>query len=92
MWHLWMSTAREAQRDMSAAPAIWATSANALSDASGSEASEIAALVEPQVTAADVAAAVAGVDGVGLATVRLVWEPAWTSDRASEDAQLALGL
>ena len=39
-----------------------------------------------------VAAALAGVAGVGLATVRLVWEPAWTPDRASEDAQLVLGL
>ena len=39
-----------------------------------------------------VAAALAGVEGVGLATVRLVWEPAWTPDRASEDAQLVLGL
>jgi FeS assembly SUF system protein len=39
-----------------------------------------------------VAAALAGVVGVGLATVRLVWEPAWTPDRASEDAQLVLGL
>lgn len=39
-----------------------------------------------------VAAALAGVEGVGLATVRLVWEPAWTPNRASEDAQLVLGL
>jgi FeS assembly SUF system protein len=39
-----------------------------------------------------VAAALAGVDGVGVATVRLVWEPTWTPDKASEDAQLVLGL
>ena len=39
-----------------------------------------------------VAAALAGLEGVGVATVRLVWEPAWTPAKASEDAQLVLGL
>ena len=39
-----------------------------------------------------VAAALARLEGVGVATVKLVWEPAWTPDRASEDAQLVLGL
>lgn len=31
------------------------------------------------------------VDGVNDAHVELVWEPAWTKDRMSEDAKLALG-
>jgi len=38
-----------------------------------------------------VAAALADVEGVGVAVVKLVWEPAWTPSRASEDAQLVLG-
>ncbi len=39
-----------------------------------------------------VADAVAVVEGVGEVEVRLVWEPAWTPERMSEDARLALGL
>jgi FeS assembly SUF system protein len=39
-----------------------------------------------------VADAVAVVEGVGEVEVRLVWEPAWTTERMSEDARLALGL
>jgi FeS assembly SUF system protein len=39
-----------------------------------------------------VAQAVAAVEGVGLVTVQLVWEPRWTPDRMSEDAKLALGM
>ena len=39
-----------------------------------------------------VAEAVAGAEGVGLVTVDLVWEPAWTKDRMSEDAKLALDM
>lgn len=39
-----------------------------------------------------VADAVASVDGVGEVEVRLVWEPAWTPERMSEDARLALGM
>ena len=31
-------------------------------------------------------------DGVGAVTVELVWEPAWSPDRMSEDAKLALDL
>jgi len=38
-----------------------------------------------------VATAVETVDGVNEATVNLVWVPAWTKDRMSEDARLALG-
>lgn len=37
-----------------------------------------------------VADAVANVDGVGQVTVSLVWDPAWTPDRMSEDAKMAL--
>lgn len=40
---------------------------------------------------AAVADIVAQVDGVGEVSVRLVWEPRWTSDRMSEDARLAVG-
>ena len=40
----------------------------------------------------DVANAVAGVDGIGEVTVELVWEPAWTKDRMSEEARLALDM
>ena len=39
-----------------------------------------------------VAEAVAAADGVGAVTVELVWEPAWTPERMSEDAKLALDL
>ncbi|MBM3558426.1 MAG: SUF system Fe-S cluster assembly protein [Alphaproteobacteria bacterium] len=39
-----------------------------------------------------VAEAVAGVDGVGVATVRLVWDPPWTQERMSEEARLALDM
>ncbi len=39
-----------------------------------------------------VAQAVAGAEGVGLVEVTLVWEPAWTPERMSEDAKLALGM
>ena len=41
---------------------------------------------------AQVAEAVAAVDGVGAVTVELVWEPAWSPDRMSEDAKMALDL
>jgi FeS assembly SUF system protein len=39
-----------------------------------------------------VADAVAAVEGVGEVEVRLVWQPAWTKDRMSEDAKLVLGM
>ena len=39
-----------------------------------------------------VAEAVAAVTGVGEVTVELVWDPAWTPERMSEDAKLALDL
>lgn len=39
-----------------------------------------------------VADAVASAPGVGLVEVRLVWEPAWTPARMTEDAKLALGM
>ena len=39
-----------------------------------------------------VAEAVAAAEGVGLVTVDLVWEPAWTKERMSEDAKLALDM
>ena len=39
-----------------------------------------------------VAEAVAAADGVGAVTVELVWEPAWSPERMSEDAKLALDL
>ena len=39
-----------------------------------------------------VAHAVADVDGTGVVTVRLVWDPPWTQDRMSEVAQMALGM
>ena len=38
-----------------------------------------------------VAEAIAALDGAGIVEVKLVWEPAWTPDRMSEDAKLALG-
>lgn len=37
-----------------------------------------------------VARAVAAVPGAGRVAVTLVWEPAWSPDRMSEDAKLAL--
>ena len=40
----------------------------------------------------DVAAAVAGVDGVGEVEVVLTWEPPWTQDRMTEDAKLILNI
>lgn len=39
-----------------------------------------------------VAEAVAAVDGVGKVAVELVWEPAWSPERMSEDAKMALDL
>ena len=39
-----------------------------------------------------VAETVAAVPGVGKVAVRLVWDPAWTPERMSEDARLALGM
>jgi FeS assembly SUF system protein len=40
----------------------------------------------------DVAEAVAKVEGVGEVEVTLVWEPAWTQDRMSEEARVALDM
>lgn len=40
----------------------------------------------------DVARTVAEVSGVGVVTVRLVWEPMWTPERMSEDAKIMLGM
>jgi len=39
-----------------------------------------------------VARAVAAIEGVGEVEVKIVWEPAWTPERMSEDAKLALGM
>jgi FeS assembly SUF system protein len=39
-----------------------------------------------------VARQAAGVPGVGRVEVRLVWEPAWTKDRMSDEARVALDL
>lgn len=39
-----------------------------------------------------VADATASVDGTGEVEVYLVWEPAWTMEKMSEDAKLALGM
>ena len=39
-----------------------------------------------------VANAVANVPGTGVVSVRLVWDPPWTTDRMSETAQMALGM
>ena len=36
--------------------------------------------------------AVAELEGVGEVETKIVWEPAWTEDRMSEDAKLALGM
>jgi len=40
----------------------------------------------------EVAEAVAAVEGIGEVVVTLTWEPAWTPDKMSEDAKLALGV
>ena len=37
---------------------------------------------------AQAAEAVAAVDGVGVVTVKLVWEPEWTFERMSDDAKM----
>jgi FeS assembly SUF system protein len=39
-----------------------------------------------------VSGAVSQIDGIGVVTTRLVWEPMWSPDRMSEDAKLALGM
>ncbi|KZD02834.1 SUF system Fe-S cluster assembly protein [Oceanibaculum pacificum] len=39
-----------------------------------------------------VANAVAAVEGVGEVAVELTWEPAWTTERMSEDARMALDI
>ena len=39
-----------------------------------------------------VARAVADTEGVGAVTVELVWEPAWSPERMSEDAKMALDM
>ena len=39
-----------------------------------------------------VADTIAKIDDVGLIEVELVWEPAWTKDRMSEDAKFALDI
>ncbi len=39
-----------------------------------------------------VADTIAKIDDVGLIEVVLVWEPAWTKDRMSEDAKMALDI
>lgn len=39
-----------------------------------------------------VAEAVSKVEGVGKVTVTLVWEPAWTIDKMTDDAKLALNM
>jgi metal-sulfur cluster biosynthetic enzyme len=36
--------------------------------------------------------AVAAVKGTGEIETKVIWEPAWTPDRMSEDAKLALGM
>ena len=36
--------------------------------------------------------AVAELEGVGEVETKIVWEPAWTPERMSEDAKLALGM
>ena len=40
----------------------------------------------------EVADTIAKIDDVGLIEVELVWEPAWTKDRMSEDAKMALDI
>ena len=39
-----------------------------------------------------VAEAVSKLDGTGKVTVRLVWEPAWTIDKMSDDAKYVLNM
>ena len=39
-----------------------------------------------------VARAISGVEGTGVVTVRLVWEPRWTKDKMSDDARLLLDM
>ena len=39
-----------------------------------------------------VADTIARIDDVGLIEVELVWEPAWTKDRMSQDAKMALDI
>jgi len=39
-----------------------------------------------------VSEAVSGIDGIGIVTTRIVWDPAWTPELMSEDAKLALGM
>ena len=39
-----------------------------------------------------VAHAVGTAEGVGVVKVRLVWEPAWSLDRLSDEVKLALGI
>lgn len=38
-----------------------------------------------------VAQEISKLDGVGIITVQLTWEPSWSPDKMSEDARLALG-
>ena len=38
----------------------------------------------------EAADAVAKIDGIGMVEVKIVWEPAWTMDRMSEDAKAML--
>ena len=40
----------------------------------------------------DVADTVAAVDGIGEVEVQLIWEPAWTPDRMTDEARLALDM
>ncbi len=40
----------------------------------------------------EVAQKISEVNGVGEVEVKLVWEPAWTKDRMTEDAKLLLGI
>ena len=39
-----------------------------------------------------VARAVAALDGIGEVEVEITWDPPWTPEKMSEDAQLALGM
>ncbi|MGN1079359.1 MAG: iron-sulfur cluster assembly protein, partial [Alphaproteobacteria bacterium] len=39
-----------------------------------------------------VAEAVSKLDGTGKVTVKLVWEPAWTIDKMSDDAKYVLNM
>ena len=36
--------------------------------------------------------AIASVPGVGVVSVNLVWDPAWTPDRMSDEARLVLNM